>query len=68
MNAIRTARDQAGLTQAQAAALLGVTRLTWLRWETGAANPPSEAQWRYFLHVTGLERIPFKQKISSDNA
>ena len=57
---IRSAREQAGLTQAQAAALLGVDRVTWTRWETGALPPPSVPIWRYWLHVAGLERLPFK--------
>ena len=56
---IRSARQQAGLTQAQAAALLGVDRVTWTRWETGALPPPSVPLWRYWKHVAGLEPMPF---------
>ena len=58
---IRKAREQSGLTQAAAAVLVGVTRVTWARWESGITPPPSEALWRFWLHVAGIERIPFRQ-------
>jgi len=62
---IRSAREQAGLTQTEAAALIGVTRITWTRWETGTRPPPSEHLWRYWLHVAGLERLPFRSRASA---
>jgi len=56
---IRSARERTGLTQTEAAALIGVSRVTWTRWETGITPPPAEPLWRFWLHVAGLERIPF---------
>jgi DNA-binding XRE family transcriptional regulator len=32
-------RERLGLTQEQAAEKIGVTRQTWIRWETGARKP-----------------------------
>jgi DNA-binding XRE family transcriptional regulator len=61
---IKKARDQAGLTQTQAANLIGVSRVTWTRWETGITPPPAEPLWRFWLHVAGLERIPFSAAAS----
>ena len=58
---IRRGREQAGLSQAAAAELLGVTRLTWTRYETGD-RAMTEAAWEYWKHVAGIERIPFKQR------
>jgi transcriptional regulator with XRE-family HTH domain len=58
---IRAARELSGLTQSQAADLIGVSRPTWARWEAGG-TPPTEHQWRYFLHVAGIERIPFTNR------
>ena len=57
---IRAARKRAGLTQTQAANLLGVTRVTWARWESGE-QAPTVHQWRYWRHVAGIERIPFRR-------
>lgn len=58
---ISAARELAGLTQAQAAALLGVIRETWARYE-GGTRAMSEAEWRYWKHVAGLERLPFRKR------
>lgn len=38
---LRAARRAAGLTQAQAAAVLGVTQPRIARWESGGRTPPS---------------------------
>jgi DNA-binding XRE family transcriptional regulator len=56
---IRAARKRLGLTQDGAAALLPVTRLTWLRWETDKVPMPEYA-WAYWRHVAGIERLPFR--------
>lgn len=58
---IRAAREKAGLTQAQAGELLGVTRLSWTRYETGGRTM-TEAAWEYWKHVAGIERIPFRKR------
>lgn len=58
---IAAAREQLGLTQAEAAALLGVIRVTWARYE-GGTRDMTEAEWRYWKHVAGLERIPFRRR------
>jgi transcriptional regulator with XRE-family HTH domain len=61
-NEIRAAREQAGLTQAQAAELIGITRLSWARYETKAANSRKmpDNLWKLFKHLAGIERIPFR--------
>ena len=56
---IRAGRERAGLTQVEAAELLGVTRLSWVRYETGDREM-TDAAWTYWKHVAGIERIPFK--------
>lgn len=56
----REARDSAGLTQEQAAALIGKPRLWWIRRETGASAWDAH-DWAYWLHVAGIERIPFRR-------
>jgi transcriptional regulator with XRE-family HTH domain len=58
---IAAARERLGLTQSEAADLLGVIRVTWARYE-GGTRAMSEAEWRYWKHVAGLERIPFKTR------
>ena len=58
---IRKARESAGLTQAQAAELLGLTRLSWARYEGGARKMPEYA-FELFKHKAGLERIPFRSR------
>jgi putative transcriptional regulator len=55
---IRSARERAGLTQTEAAAILGYDRVTWWRYETGEQTPKPH-EWAYWLHVTGQTRIPF---------
>jgi len=59
---IRKAREDAGLTQAEAALLLGVTRVAWARYE-GNDRALRREEWRYWLHVAGLERIPFRKRV-----
>lgn len=55
---IRAARESLALTQTQAAEMIGVTRVTWTRWELGT-TPMPESQWRMFRHLAGIEQIPF---------
>jgi DNA-binding XRE family transcriptional regulator len=57
---IRAARESLSLTQTQAAELIGVTRVTWTRWELGT-TPMPESQWLMFRHRAGIEQIPFKR-------
>ena len=52
-------RAQAGHTQEQAAAVLGVSWRTWQDWERGVNAMPVYAL-RLYRHVTGLERIAFR--------
>ena len=56
---LKFARQRLGITQAEAAALLGVDRVTVTRWETGS-RPMSPMAQAYFLHVAGLERLPWR--------
>ena len=49
---LRGWRLSLGLTQEGAAALLGVHRVTYTRWETGAQQPPN--------HI-GMACLQFKQ-------
>lgn len=58
---IRSARERAGLTQQEAAELLGVDRVTWARYE-GGTREMMPVLWAYWLHVAGLERIPFTKR------
>lgn len=58
---IRAAREKAGLTQAAAAELLGVTREAWARYEIGERTM-TESAWAYWKHVAGVERIPFRKR------
>ena len=58
---IAAARRSLDLTQAQAAALLGVIRETWARYECGT-RAMSASDWRYWRHVAGIERIPYRQQ------
>lgn len=57
---IRAAREAARLTQSEAAAVLGVTRVAWNRYEAGK-RALSESEWAYWKHVAGLERLPFRK-------
>ena len=56
---LKSARQRLGMTQAQVAFMLRVDRVTWARWEAGTRpmNPMAQA---YFLHVAGLERLPWR--------
>jgi DNA (cytosine-5)-methyltransferase 1 len=49
---IREARHRAGLTQSQAAALVGVTLRSWQYWEAGERNVEARA-WELFLIKSG---------------
>lgn len=62
---VRRLREQLGLTQEEAAALLGITRVGWARYEADGPNKRamSEVEWAYWKHVAGLERIPFRKRI-----
>lgn len=64
---VRAARAAAKLTQAAAAQLMGVDRVTWARWETGERNMSRE-DLRYFRHVAGIERMPFKRATSGQQS
>lgn len=59
---IRSARERAGFSQLQAAKISGYgSQPRWAELETGNASMPAW-RWRYFLHVAGLEAIPFNQR------
>jgi len=49
---IRAARDKAGLTQEDAAALIGYTRRAWQDWEAGARGM-RRALFELFLERSG---------------
>ena len=56
---LREAREAAGLSAREAAALVGVTTLTWQRWE-GQSSRTTEipyAHWNLFLLLTGSHPI-----------
>lgn len=63
---LATERKAAGLTQAQAAQRMQVTRLTIVRWEGGtrAMSPRDRAMW---LHVLGVQRIPFGGPVRAES-
>jgi transcriptional regulator with XRE-family HTH domain len=54
MNAIRQYREQAGLTQEQLGALVGVTKGTLSRYESGAMRPRDGVASR-LEEVTGID-------------
>ena len=63
--AIKSARLAAGLTQGQAAAMVGVVLLTWIRWETGQTRAP---MWRLALFAirarsAGDDRPPSAEEV-----
>jgi predicted transcriptional regulator len=58
---IRAAREQAGLTQSEAAVLIGNTRVAWTRYEAGTRSL-DPFLWRFWKHVAGIERIPFRKR------
>jgi len=45
---IKAARKKAGLTQTEAAELIGAAMRTWQDWESGARNMPI-AKWELWL-------------------
>lgn len=66
-DAIATARQRAGHTQAQAAAAVGVTARAWQQYESGDRSMPSSAWWLYLLRVgriklSDLPAIPERQR------
>lgn len=50
-SAVKHVRKSAGLTQEQAARVIGATRRTWQEWEAGRRNMPN-AKWELFLLKT----------------
>ena len=56
---IRAAREAAGLTQTAAAIIIGSTMRAWQDWESGARRC-HPTMWRAWLHLAGIERIPFR--------
>jgi DNA-binding transcriptional regulator YiaG len=56
---IESTRKEAGLTTKQAAALVGVTTVTWQRWEgqTSRATEIPYAHWNLFLFLTGRHPV-----------
>ena len=69
---IRRAREIAGLTQSQAAALLYTTGHVWSQWETDPANVSSRrmhpAFWELFLTKTKLLDNPELDDSMNDKA
>lgn len=56
---IKAAREAAGLSAREAAGLVGVTTLTWQRWE-GQSRRATEipyAHWNLFLLLTGKHPV-----------
>ena len=53
---IISARLSAGLTQADAAAIVYTTDRHWSNWERGVSKMP-KASWRLFCLLTGFETI-----------
>lgn len=56
---IRAARESAGLSAREAADLVGVTTVTWQRWE-GQSSRATEipyAHWNLFLLLTGKHHV-----------
>lgn len=51
----RAIREEAGATQEQFAAELGVTRLSIWRWETGKCRPRGESAIRYARLLDALQ-------------
>jgi DNA-binding transcriptional regulator YiaG len=50
---IKKARHKLGLTQPEAASVIGAAKRTWQDWESGQRNMP-EAKWELFILKTGL--------------
>lgn len=69
-DAIATARQRSGHTQAQAAASVGVPARQWQRWEAGTATMQTAAWWLYLLRtgqatLGDLPAIPERQRAAS---
>ena len=60
-------RKTVGLTQSQCADMVGVTRITWTRWETGVSSMPI-ATLRLWLHLAGLELLPTTAPVIAGSA
>ncbi|WP_341928773.1 helix-turn-helix transcriptional regulator [Methyloversatilis discipulorum] len=65
--AVATARQRAGHTQAQAAAAVGMTARAWQQYESGDRSMPASAWWLYLLRVgritlADLPAIPERQR------
>lgn len=58
----RAAREQAGISQAQAALLIGVSKNTIQNWECGMSSP-SQAQGFYYFNALGVQAMPFYLKL-----
>lgn len=56
---VKQARSSAGLSAREAAALVGVTPLTWQRWEGQSARTTEipYAHWNLFLLLTGRHPV-----------
>lgn len=56
---IRAARESAGLSAREAAAIVGVTTLTWQRWEGQSARSTEipYAHWNLFLLLVGAHPV-----------
>lgn len=52
---IKAARERAGLTQTEAAALVSRSKPTWQRWESGK-TPMDPIRWGVFLTKTKIAR------------
>jgi DNA-binding transcriptional regulator YiaG len=51
---IKQARQKLGLTQPEAASVIGAAKRTWQDWESGARNMPM-AKWELFVLKSGLK-------------
>ncbi len=58
----RAAHEQAGISQAQAALLIGVSKNTIQNWECGMSSP-SQAQGFYYFNALGVQAMPFYLKL-----
>lgn len=61
----RAARKAAGLTQTEAARLVGVTQVTVARWETGR-HPIPKAAGMVIEQAAKAGRVATKQQLSDD--
>lgn len=53
---VSSARARFGMTQHEAATILGVARVTWARYETGERVMPA-VKWAYWQHIIGLHQL-----------